>query len=135
MDIGIQGLHYTMEQDRPVKTEYHKNTGWGNLKSIFKRYGPQYYFDGFDRGSSAAKWGVDAMNLWFEHVRTEPVHLSSIPASAGYGADLERIRLEGLFKIIIGELPLEALEDIQAEWLKRGGQAYLEEARSILGEN
>jgi hypothetical protein len=45
----------------------------------------------------------------------------------------EKIRLETMFKIIVGELPLDALEETQQEWMRRGGELYLKQVREIKG--
>jgi putative aldouronate transport system substrate-binding protein len=134
MDKGIEGIHHTIEDGRPVPTGYYEQSGWSNLYSLLRRQGPEWYFNAFNRGTER----VDEMTAVFQRYlglpTSSPIVLSDQPEAQELGADLERIRLEGVFQIIVGDRPLSDLDAIQQAWLDRGARQYLEQAREILGE-
>jgi putative aldouronate transport system substrate-binding protein len=126
---GIEGVHWTMEDGKLKQLPAWDKQGWGNYNSMFKRLGKEYnlYLDAFEKVDEHGQLGIEVLDRYEEFTR-DPVILSEEPEAAENGNDMMRIRLEGLFEIITGERPASDLAEIQAEWRKRGGDLYLQQA-------
>lgn len=129
---GVPGVHYTKDANGILtKTDAYTTDTWNNFVSLLKRKGARYFLDAYEEQDPMGKLGMD-MIAKYEKYAVEPVILANKPPAAEYGADLQRITMEGMFKIIIGEKPLEHLNELQAEYMKRGGKEYLEQALEVI---
>jgi putative aldouronate transport system substrate-binding protein len=125
---GVKDVHWTEENGKLVQLQAFKDQGWMNFYSFAGRRGPEYNFDPFTAQGETAKLGTAAIES-YQKFAVDPIVILPPPEAAENGADMEKIRLETMFKIIVGELPLDALEETQQEWMRRGGELYLKQVR------
>lgn len=133
LQAGVEGVHYTKAGAKYTQTPYYITSGWNNFTSLIKRYGTHYYYTVFEHGTDVVDRSLAAINMWTEKVGFNYIFVPSFEEFDA-GGDMERISLEGMMKIMIGERPLSDLPAVQAEWMKRGGEQYLALAKKYLNE-
>jgi hypothetical protein len=52
-----------------------------------------------------------------------------------FGADLEQIKFNGIFKIMVGDEPIDHLEEVVSNWRSRGGDQVIIDMNAALEES
>ena len=131
---GVEGKHYTMEEVTgengkvfkvPTRTEEAatpQKQGEAGLFSFF------YQADAKNSKLVFPTWYGYQEEVGCDQFGMENALQVSLPSQSQYLADLDQIREEAYYKIVIGEKPIEYFDEFVENWKKSGGEQLLKEA-------
>lgn len=137
--FGVEGEHYTKVNgiNVPKDAEYNKNTlGYLNYEIAAAR---PFTFDGnyFKTMDSNKKFGEIseyAAKLNREDARTKIIFDRAIESGTKYGAQLNKLIQSSVVKVLTSKDPGKDYDNFKAEYLKNGGQEYIDEITKIYNE-
>jgi putative aldouronate transport system substrate-binding protein len=132
---GIEGVHYRkISEDRYEKLEAF-NKDRPNLLN-------NWVFRPFDPGIQMYKWDDPEKHEWIrsmfeqneKHKWPNPAAGLESDTMTKSGANLNMRFMETASKIIMGQLPIDAIEKASADWLAGGGEKIIEEINAAYNQ-
>jgi len=125
--VGIEGVHYKMENGAPVLTEQYKSDGVLNLVA-HNKYNPYYTTPG--ASEEIAKAQLDQWKNIEQLGIADPAIAAMTPTMQDKKADLDKFAMETFIAIVTGQKPVDSFDSYVDEWLKKGGQQMTEEVNA-----
>ena len=138
--IGVEGVTWKYENGvrvpiLPAFNEQRGDTFWYQPVSVGDIEYPLWLMRVYKLPSMGKAYS-DEMAAYDGAQRINPIaNAINLPVTNGNKASLESIELSYVLRIIVGELPLEAVEDLRAEWNAKGGEESTAEVNEWYAQN
>ncbi len=131
---GMEGKHYTMQEVQgddgtvykvPTYTEAYNTAEKQSQEGMI-----QFFYQASLKRSKLAgpTWAEYQEKMGCDRFGVENALQASLPSQSKYLADLEQMREEAYYKIIIGEKPIDYFDEFVVNWKQAGGEVLLKEA-------
>ena len=138
--IGVEGITWKYENGvrvpiLPAFNEQRGDTFWYQPVSVGEIEYPLWLMRVYKLPSMGKAYS-DEMAAYDGVQKNNPIaNAINLPVTNGNKASLESLELSYVLRIIVGELPLEAVEDLRAEWNAKGGEESTAEVNEWYAQN
>ncbi len=131
--LGLKGTMYTeIDPDKgAIFTEGYEDATQRAAEGGANILVPMSFIEFDELRSVDTEWGRE--NGFADNgVRTK--FRGTVPAYTEYGVEMDKILDEGTLQIITGEKPIDYFDEMVDEWLKAGGQEYIDQVNEAYQE-
>lgn len=135
LNIGIEGVHYTMEDGKYVPTTdqslLNEIAAFAQLSTDVRGYEVPKK----STGSQLEKDRKDIMTKGVDKAVFNPCASLISDVYASKGAQLQNIMNDARIQYIAGQIDKDGYEAAEKQWLSTGGQEYIDELNKLYDEN
>lgn len=130
--VGIEGIHYNMENGAPVLTDQYKADGVLNLVA-HNKFNPYYTTPGAPEEVAQAQ--LDEWKKIEKLGVPNPAVAVLTPAMQEKQADLNKFAMEYYISVVVGQKSIDTFDAFVEEWNKKGGEQMTKEVNEWYAAN